>query len=169
MKNSNLIHIGTFTNPIGLKGEIKIKFLTSSVESFKSLTPYLDNYGENIWNFEYLKVKNEQLIGKLKDYNNRNKAENLKYKQIYTTKDNLPKIKKNEYYVSDLINCTVVNSKKIPIGLVLDLKNYGAGDLLYIKGKNNNTFYIPMNNENIINVDIKKKIITVDPIKGILN
>lgn len=169
MKNSNLIHIGTFTNPIGLKGEIKIKFLTLSAGSFKSLTPYLDNHGENIWNFEYLKVQNEQLIGKLKGCNNRNKAENLKYKKIFTTKDNLPKIKKNEYYVFDLINCSVVNSKKVPIGFVLDLKNFGAGDLLYIEGKNNNTFYIPMNNENVIKVDIKNKIITVDPIKGILN
>ena len=40
MKKNKLIHVGTFGQPNGLKGEIKIHILTSSLESFKNLDKY---------------------------------------------------------------------------------------------------------------------------------
>ena len=71
------------------------------------------------------------------------------------------------------VNCTTSNfsidKKNIYIGDVVDIKNFGAGNLIEIKNDKEIFFYIPMNNENLINIDIKKKIILVDPIQGLLD
>ena len=37
MKKKELVHVGTFGQPQGLKGDIKINIFTSSFESFKML------------------------------------------------------------------------------------------------------------------------------------
>ena len=55
------------------------------------------------------------------------------------------------------------------LGNIINIDNFGAGDLIKIKKNNNKSFYIPMNEDNIIKVDIRKKLVIVNPIKGILN
>ena len=51
----------------------------------------------------------------------------------------------------------------------INLHNFGAGDLINIKKTNNQSFYIPMNEDNIVRIDTKKKLVIVSPIKGILD
>ena len=52
MSKSNLVHVGTFGSPIGLKGEIKVKMLTSSFEFFKMLKVYLNEDASETWHFK---------------------------------------------------------------------------------------------------------------------
>ena len=68
-----------------------------------------------------------------------------------------------------MINCEVKTSKNILLGNIIDIDNFGAGDLIKIKKDNNKSFYIPMNGENVVKVNLKKKLVIVNPIKGILN
>ena len=60
-----------------------------------------------------------------------------------------------------------INNKLL--GNIINIDNFGASDLINIKKTNNKSFYIPMNKDNIVKVDIKKKLVIVNPIKGILN
>ena len=46
------------------------------------------------------------------------------------------KINNDEYYVIDLIGCKVINTEKKDLGKIINIKNFGAGDLMEI-GKNN--------------------------------
>ena len=90
-------------------------------------------------------------------------------KKIFIDINHLPKNKKNQFYIFDLINCEVRTSKNILLGNVIDIDNFGAGDLIKIKKNNNKSFYIPMNEDNVVKVDPKKKLVIVNPVKGILN
>ena len=47
----NIIHVGTFGSPIGLKGEIKINILTSSFDLFKNLGDYFNEDYSVKWHF----------------------------------------------------------------------------------------------------------------------
>ena len=169
MKTKQLVHIGTFGQPLGLKGEVKIIIHTSSIDSFKSLSPYTANDGKNIWNFDHLIMNNGKLVGKLQNCNTRNCAEHLYGKKIFTHKDNLPKTKKNQFYVSDLINCKAKTLNNKVLGKVINIDNFGAGDLINIQQPNGKNFYIPMNKENVVKIDIKNRLLIVNPITGILN
>ena len=169
MKKKQLFHIGTFGKPVGLKGEIKIIMHNLEFNTFKSLNTYLLDEESMFWNFQYLKINKNKLTGKLKKCNSINYAEKLNSKKILIDRNNLPRNEKNQFYIFDLINCKVKTPKNSLLGNIINIDNFGAGDLIKIKKTNNKSFYIPMNDENIVKVDIKKKLVIVNPIKGILN
>ena len=168
MSKSNLVHVGTFGSPIGLKGEIKVKMLTSNFEFFKMLKVYINEDASETWDFINMRILNNKLIVQLQDCNNRDDAEKFRGKKIFSQLSDFPKTNKDEYYVRDLIGfrVTMINGKKI--GKVMSVKNFGASDLLETK-INNKTFYIPINKDNLVSVDMDKKKIIVNLMKGIID
>ena len=168
MSKSSLVHVGTFGSPIGLKGEIKVIMLTSSFESFKMLKVYLNEDASEKWNFTKMRIINKKLIVHPQNCNNREDAGKFHGKKIFSQSSNFPKINKNEYYFNDLIGCSIfmLNCKKI--GNVVNVEDFGAGDLLETR-IHNKTFYIPMNKDNLVSVNLDKKEIIVNPIKGIID
>lgn len=169
MKNKKLIHVATFGQAQGLKGEIKINFHTSSLESFKKLKLFVMEDGISKIIFKSFRTIGKKNTSFVVGCNNRDVAETYKGKKIFSLRENLPNITNNEYYVADLIGCKVINTEKKNLGKILDIKNFGAGDLMEISKDNNKNFFIPMNKDNLINIDLKKMIIVVDPILGLLD
>jgi len=168
MKEKDLVHVGTFGHPQGLKGNIKINIFTSSLESFKMLKKYFIKDEKSVLVFKALRLVGKKIIGSVEESKDRDAALLFKGKHILTLRENFPKTKNDEYYVLDLINCKVMDIKNNTIGVVQDIQNFGAGDLIEIIFSGKNFFYIPMNDENLVSVDIINKIIIVNPIKGLL-
>lgn len=169
MREKNLVHVGTFGQPQGLKGDIKINIFTSSLESFKALQKYSIEDGESVLVFKALRKVGKKIICTLEKCKDRDAALLFKGKHILSSRENFPQIKNSEYYVIDLIQCEVLDMKNNFLGKVRDVSNFGAGDLIEIIDINKKIFYIPMNDENLIKVDLDKKIIIVNPIKGLLD
>ena len=167
MNKLNFIHVATFGPAIGLKGEIKLNLLTSSIDVFKSIDHYY-NFDSSIeWKFNSIVLRKDKCIGHPSHCKSRNDAEALRNQKIFSSKDFFSSNKINEYYVVDLIDCEIKHKNGALIGKVINLDNFGAGDLLetVYKGKK---IYIPMNEDNVLSVDIEKKIIIINPIQGIL-
>ena len=171
MKKKQLLHIGTFGKPVGLKGEIKIIMHNFEFKKFesKSLSPYLVDEANVFWNFQYLKINKNKLTGKLKKCNSINCAAKLIGKKIFIDKKKLPKTKIDQYYITDLINCVVMTSSNKLLGNIINIDNFGAGDLINVQNSKGQSFYIPINKDNIVKVDINKRLVIANPIKGILN
>ena len=168
MNKSNFIQVGTFGAPVGLKGEIKVNLLTSSFEFFKNLKNY---YGDDFLDkyvFDNMRTTNNKLIVHLENFFTRTDVEKLKGKKIFSKSTSFPKTEKNQYYFKDLIGCSVNLLDGNKIGEVISVDNFGAGDLIETNYKNKN-IYIPLNYENIVSVDLEKKTITINPMKGILD
>ena len=109
MNKSNFVHVGTFGAAIGLKGEIKLNLLTSTIDVFKSLDHYY-NFDRSItWSFESIVMRQEKCVVLPSHCKNRNDAEQLKNQKIFSFKDNFPSTDPNEYLVSDLINCEIIH------------------------------------------------------------
>ena len=169
MNKKNIVHIGTFGQPQGLKGEVKIIMLISSFESFKKLQLYLREDGKTEWHFVKFRHVGNKLIAMLKDCQDRDSALALKGKKIYSSRKNFPKTKNNEYYVIDLIGFEVKNIENQNLGVVVNIQNFGASDLMEVKNNFQKIFYIPMNDDNVVNVDTRKKMIIVNPMVGVLD
>ena len=169
MSKVKLIHIGTFSEPVGLKGEIKIITLITNPNSIVSYGPLMSNNSLITWDLKFIRVSNGKAVVKLKNMNTRESVESLRGKKIFVKRKNFPKVKKNEFYTMDLINCGVFSVDKKKIGIVKNIENYGAGDLINVKVNNCNEFLVPVNKDNIVSVDLLKKKIVINPIKGILD
>ena len=168
MNKPSFVHVGTFGAAIGLKGEIKINLLTSSVDIFKSLDHYYNYDQSTEWIFKSIQMRNEKCVGLPSYCKNRDDAEHLKNQKIFVAKEHFPKKKSNEYYVNDLIGCKITHENGTFIGNVISVDNFGAGDLLETIYKENK-IYIPLNDDNVVFVDIGNKEITINPIKGIVD
>ena len=169
MKKNDLIHVGTFGQPQGLKGDIKINILTSSLESFKILKNYFMQDSKTILHFTALRKIGKKNVASLEGCEDRNAALDYKGKYIFSLKENFSKISEDEYYVIDLIGCDVFNIEKKSLGIVIDIKNFGAGDLIEVTSVSKKIFYIPMNDDNLVSVNILEKKIIVNPMKGLLD
>ena len=169
MRQKELVHVGTFGQPQGLKGEIKINIYTSSFESFKILKNFFIEGEQSVLVFSKIKKVGKKIIGSFENCKDRDTALSFKGKHILTLRENFPKTGNNEFYIVDLINCQVVDIKNNILGKVVNIQNFGAGDLIEIISDNKKNFYIPMNKDNLVKIDSEKKIIIVNPLKGILD
>ena len=112
-------------------------------------------------------MRQEKCVALPSHCKNREDAEALKNQKIFSFKENFPSINPNEYLVSYLIGCSIIHKNGNSLGNIISVDNFGAGDLLetiYKKKK----IYIPFD-DNVLSVDLEKKIIVVDPIKGIID
>ena len=168
LSNKDIILVGQFGSPVGLKGEIKVNMMTTSFEVFKNLKNYYNFDGSVAWNFKNILFKNNKCVVQVEKYFSREDVLELKGQKIFSNKKFFPKTKDNEFYINDLIECMIFLKDNTSIGKVLSVQNFGAGDLLEVK-YNTKLILIPFDKTNILSVNIYKKEIIADPIPGILD
>ena len=95
---------------------------------------------------------------------------NIRGSLIFTERAKLPNLNQDSFYYHDLIDMKVINEKNVNLGNVVSVNNYGADDIIEIKGKSSNdTNLIPINKKFIIEIKLNEKEILVKNIDGYLN
>ncbi len=134
------ILIGKIVSAFGIKGEVKI---ISYAEEPQKIEKY--NLFDKDGNPLKLKISNKNkaaigtsnngtiFIAKLDGVNDRNASELLRDKEIFVSRNDFDKTKKNEFYYVDLIGLVVVDMHDNKIGKVVDVQDHGAGGMLEIK------------------------------------
>jgi len=174
-KNEWLI-VGLITSCHGINGQVKVKSLSDFEERF--LNPgirWLQKENEPPSGIElisgYKQPGKETFIVKLQGINTRNQAERLKKSKILVKTDKLPKLKKEEFHLLELINLevkTLENNELKIIGKVINLENE-KNNLLVIKlYKNQKEVLVPFVKEIVPLVDLKKNFLIITPPKGLL-
>ena len=113
----------------------------------------------------------ETFVIKLQGINTRNHAEQLKKFKILVKADTLPKLKKEEFHLLELINLevkTLENEKLKTIGKVINLENEKNNLLVIQLFKNQKEVFIPFVKEIVPLIDIKNNFIIINPPNGLL-
>ena len=176
LNNEDWLVVGVITSVHGLDGKLKIKSLSDFDERFtKPGQRWLRKNQEKPILFELItgfkQPGKEIFIVKLKNIDNRTQAENLKNYKFLIKNDDIPKLKKGEFHISQLINLKVKifenNEFKI-IGEVCDFDNE-KNSLLKIKLiDTDKEVLVPFVSEIVPEVDIKNKFLIITPPKGLL-
>jgi 16S rRNA processing protein RimM len=82
---------------------------------------------------ETAKLHNDVIVVKLQGIDDRDAAFACKGKQIAVPREQLPEPDENEYYWSDLIGLRVKNSQGVDFGLITEVFETGANDVLVVK------------------------------------
>ena len=72
------------------------------------------------------------LVVRLKDVDDRDSAQALNGVELYLARDKLPAPDPEEFYLADLEGLRAETATGEPIGRVVALRNFGAGDILEI-------------------------------------
>ena len=168
--NNDFVTIGRIKDPFGTNGLVKVKLFCEDPKIFKTTNNFL--VGENRLSTRIdLKKQIDKNIWLARFSFTSSREEILKHKGkiIVCSKDLLPTLDRNEYYYFDLIGLSIKIKQGTRKGLVKNVVNYGSGDLLEIKLDGiQQTYLIPFNKENVTNINLSMKKITLDPQRGLL-
>jgi len=174
-KNEWLV-VGLITSCHGINGQVKVKSLSDFEERFlKPGMRWLQKENEPPSKVELIsgfrQPSKKNFIIKLRGINTRNHAEQLKKFKILVKTDNLPKLKKEEFHLLELLNLevkTLENNELKIIGKVINLENEKNNLLVIELLKNQKKVLIPFVKEIVPLVDIKNKFLVINPPNGLL-
>ena len=124
--------IATIVTTHGLKGWVKIKYYIKDVLDIKKYPLFAENGNS----FKILNLKHTNSIDcilvEFEGLTSIEQAQALRDTNLYTQKNNLPKLTEDEYFYNDLINLDVLDSQNKVVGVVVGVYNFGAGDILEV-------------------------------------
>lgn len=129
--------VGIITSAHGIKGQVKIKTFTQECDN---ITKYGNLYTKSGQEIEITSIRiltNNSIVATLKNIITRNQAEELRDTKLFVLKEHLPTLDEDHFYYDDLIGLDVFKTPRSegdePIGSVLQLYNFGAGDIIELQ------------------------------------
>ena len=163
MMENNLLRVGVISNTHGVKGEVKVFPTTDDLERFKLLKDVLLDTGKELLPLEVTGVKffKNQAILKFKGIDNINDIEKYKGKDLLVTRENAVPLEDGEYFICDLIGCTVVTEEGESIGELTEVMQTAANDVYVVTKPDGEELLIPVTDECVKEVSPEEKKITV--------
>lgn len=166
------LQVGVITQTHGIKGEVKVFPTTDDATRFKKLKEVIMDTDRERLHMEIESVKffKQYVIVKFKGYDSINDVERYKNAKLYVTRDKAVHLKKDEYFVADLIGMQVVTEEGETFGTLKDVMATGANDVYVVKRDDGNEaeVLLPAIRECIKKIDMETGVITVHIMDGLL-
>ena len=162
------IETGKFVGTHGVRGGLRVQAWCDSPEFLCQFKKLFLKEGES---FKSLKIKSSKPHGnvvlmEVDGVDNMDAAEALRGKVLYLKREDL-KLDKDQYLISDLINCNVYNvDTNDLLGTISDVSKTGANDVWHIL-RNGKEYLIPVIDDVVKNVDIDSNQVLIRPLLGI--
>jgi 16S rRNA processing protein RimM len=116
----------------GTGGEVRLWPFTVRGEDVAAYGPLQTADGARTLEIESLRPGKDFLVARLKGVTDRTAAEKLCNTELYVTRERLPEPEPDEFYHADLIGLRADDMAGRPVGTVVAVHNFGAGDILEI-------------------------------------
>lgn len=165
------LQVGVITQTHGIRGEVKVFPTTDDVNRFKKLKEVMLDTGKERLTMEIESVKffKQYVILKFRGYDSINDIEKYKRAKLLVTRDKAVKLKKDEYFIADLIGLKVVTEDGESFGTLKDVLATGANDVYVIERPDASEVLLPAIKECILNVDMEQGCISVHIMDGLLD
>jgi 16S rRNA processing protein RimM len=161
-----LILVGRFGAPHGVSGEVRLTSYTGDPKAIASYKPLLDGSGSRELSILRLRpLKGNMFVAKVVGVDDRASARSLTNAGLYVPREALPNAAEEEFYLADLIGLAAVTETGEEFGRIVDILNFGGGDILEISPKGGGaTLLLPFNREVVPHVDLAGgRLIVVPP------
>ncbi len=167
----DLLQVGAITSTHGIRGEVKVFPTTDDVNRFKKLKEVVLDTGKEqlILQIEGVKFFKQFVILKFKGIDNINDIEKYKGKSLFVTRENAVKLKKDEYFIADMIGSTVEDEEGKVLGTLTDVMQTGANDVYIVEDENGKELLFPAIKQCVLKVDVEEKKILVHVMPGLLD
>ena len=165
----DLLQVGVITTTHGVRGEVKVFPTTDDPARFKKLKNVVLDTGKELVDLEVAGVKffKNMVIVKFKGIDNINDVEKYRKKSLYVTRENAVKLKKNEYFIADLIGLKVKSDEGEELGILSDVLQTGANDVYVLSKEGEDDILLPAIKECVKEVDIENGAILVHLLPGL--
>lgn len=164
------LQVGVITQTHGIRGEVKVFPTTDDASRFKKLKEVIMDTGREHLTMEIEGVKffKQYAIIKFKGYDSINDVEKYKNAKLYVTRDKAVRLKKDEYFIADLIDMEVVTQGGEYLGRVKDVLVTGANDVYVVEREDKTEILLPAIKECVREIDMERSKITVHIMDGLI-
>lgn len=164
------LRVGVISSTHGIRGEVKVFPTTDDVKRFKKLKNVILDTGREHLHLEVEGVKffKQFVILKFKGIDNINDIEKYKGKDLLVDRANAVKLRKDEYFVVDLIGLEVFTEDGEKFGVMKDVLETGANDVYIIDSLNHGEVLIPAIKQCVLDIDIEANKMVIHLMKGLV-
>ncbi|HEY0026567.1 MAG TPA: ribosome maturation factor RimM [Allosphingosinicella sp.] len=141
----------------GIGGEVRLKLFAEGVESLKRQKQV--RVGERTLTLVSLRP-GANPIARFAEVADRTQAEALRSQLITVPRTELPPLEGGEYYHADLLGLPCRSLEGEPLGIVVAVENFGAGDIIEIEKPDGRRTMVPFR-EGV--ADLVDGLVVVDP------
>src|ERR1700736_6297206 len=138
----------------GVRGAVKLWTFTEDPLAVKAYGPLSTKDGARQFEVTHAREAKGRLVATFKDIATREDAERLNGVELYIAREKLPAAGEDEYYHADLIGLAAVTPANEPLGRVIAIHNFGAGDIIEIAPAHGATMLLPFTNAVVPMVDL---------------
>lgn len=160
--------MGVIAGVHGVRGLVRVKCFAESDDDITAYGPLEDDTGRRFGLTVQGRAKG-MLLARIDGVTDRNAAEALKGTLLHVPRDALPPAEEDEYYHADLIGLRVEMADGSEVGSVVEVQDFGAGDLIDVRlVESGKTMLIPFNRTTVPVVDLEAGRLVIDPMPGLL-
>ena len=152
------LKIGLIVKPQGVRGELKIQPLTDDIGRFKKLKSVIID--EKNYPVTKVTVGGGVVFLSILGVNDRDQAEAYRGKFISVDRENAVPLKKDNYFIVDILGCEIITDLGEDIGEVIDVSS-SRTDVFTVRCKDGKIMRFPFLKDLLVNVDVEKKEIVV--------
>ncbi|MBC7986219.1 MAG: 16S rRNA processing protein RimM [Sphingomonadaceae bacterium] len=126
----------------GVTGELRLKLFSESAADLERYGAF-EAAGRTL-TLASIRLGSSGAIARFAEIADRSAAEALRGAELTVPRSALPPLAEDEYYHADLIGLAAVSTDGEPLGCVVAVENFGAGDVIEIERPDGKRFMIPM-------------------------
>ena len=161
--------VGVIAGAHGVRGQVRIKAFTERPEAVAAYGPVMDEAGDRRFVLRLRGATRGQMIAQVEGITSREAAQALKGLRLYVARAALPEPERDEYYHADLIGLRVERSDGTPLGRVVAVRDFGAGDLLEVERPGAPSAFLPFTRAVVAVVDLAAGRLVAEPPPGLLD
>ena len=165
-----LLQVGVISSTHGVRGEVKVFPTTDDVKRFKKLKKVILDTGKEQLPLEIEGVKffKQFVILKFRGIDNINDIEKYKGKRLLVDREHAVKLKKDEYFIADMIGMHVFTEDGAEFGTLRDVMETGANDVYIIEMSDGKEVLVPAIKQCILDVDIENRKMVIHLLEGLV-
>ena len=167
----DFFQVGIITATHGLKGEVKVFPTTDDVKRFKRLREVILDTGKERIGLEVESVKffKQFAIVKFKGIDDISAVEKYRKASILVTRENAVRLRKDEYFIADLMGLKVRDESDAEIGVLRDVMETGANDVYVIDLTDGRELLLPAIKQCVLEVDPEGGFMKIHILEGLLD
>lgn len=165
-----MFQVGVISSTHGVRGEVKVYPTTDDVKRFKKLKEVILDTGreQKLLEIETVKFFKQFVILKFKGIDSINDIEKYKGKSLLVDRAHAVKLKKDEYFIADMIGMRVITEDEKEFGILKDVIETGANDVYIIDTKEHGEVLVPAIKQCILDVDIEHVTMRIHLLEGLV-
>ncbi|TFH00203.1 MAG: 16S rRNA processing protein RimM [Calditrichales bacterium] len=162
--------IGYILKPQGVKGEVKVQSVSPYLERYKRLDKvFVQSSGQiKPFTIQNVRVTDRFVFLGFLEVKSRDQAALLRGAELLVEAEDVLKPAPDEYFIHDLIGCSVITEDGHLIGILTEVVQITANDVYVVRNDDGEEILLPAVKDVIKQVDVMKKEIVVHLLDGLL-